>query len=56
MLQAAATIVWVLGGIAFVLALVRPAAEGSPPYWRRPWVIAAASVGLVVVVAADLAN
>jgi len=55
-LQAAATVVWVLGGIGLVLALLRPAADDSPPYWRRPWVVAASLIGLVVVIAADLAS
>jgi hypothetical protein len=55
-LEAAATIVWVLGGLGLVLAVVRPPASDSRPYWRRPWIVVASFVGLAVVVAADLAS
>ena len=56
MLDVAAFIVWVLGGLAFLYVLVRPAPPESQPYWRRPWIVVASLVGLVVVVAAELAK
>ena len=55
-LNIAAVLVWVLGGLAFLYVLVRPAPPESKPYWRRPWIVVASLVGLLVVVTAQLAG
>jgi uncharacterized membrane protein len=55
-LDVLAVVVWVLGGLGFLYVLVRPAPPESPPYWRRQWVVVVSLIGLLVVVAADLAN